>query len=130
MRQKSGGASDYQSDLGKQRSYLHSLPHRLLAFSISSPQSPHTRWRPGFAQALRSHTGQSYLVLLASFFLRVAEVFPNEASALRLVSAVLMEITQEWANNRKDLTMERARPVCLQPENLRERDLHQPVSRG
>jgi len=27
---------------------------------------------------------------------RVASLFPNEASLLRLVSAVLMEISEEW----------------------------------
>jgi transposase-like protein len=37
---------------------------------------------------------------------RVATLFPNEASALRLVSAVAMEISDEWETNRKYLTME------------------------
>jgi transposase-like protein len=37
---------------------------------------------------------------------RVAGLFPNEASALRLVSAVAMEISDEWETNRKYLTME------------------------
>jgi transposase-like protein len=32
-------------------------------------------------------------------------LFPNEASALRLVSAVLMEISEDWETNRKYLTM-------------------------
>ena len=32
---------------------------------------------------------------------RVATLFPNEASALRLVSAVLMEISEEWETNRR-----------------------------
>ena len=36
---------------------------------------------------------------------RVATLFPNEASALRLVSAVLMEISEEWETNRKYVTM-------------------------
>ena len=36
---------------------------------------------------------------------RVAGLFPNEASALRLVSAVLMEISEDWETNRKYLTM-------------------------
>jgi putative transposase len=36
---------------------------------------------------------------------RVAGLFPNQASALRLVSAVLMEISEEWETNRKYLTM-------------------------
>src|SRR4051794_3342082 len=37
---------------------------------------------------------------------RVAGLFPNEASALRLVSAVAIEISDEWETNRKYLTME------------------------
>jgi putative transposase len=37
---------------------------------------------------------------------RVAGLFPNEASALRLVSAVAMEISEDWETNRKYLTME------------------------
>lgn len=37
---------------------------------------------------------------------RVATLFPNEASALRLVSAVLMEISEEWETSRKYVTME------------------------
>jgi transposase-like protein len=39
---------------------------------------------------------------------RVAGLFPNEASALRLVSAVLMEISEDWETNRRYLTMEPA----------------------
>ena len=37
---------------------------------------------------------------------RVAGLFPNESSALRLVSAVAMEISEEWETSRKYLTME------------------------
>jgi transposase-like protein len=37
---------------------------------------------------------------------RVAGLSPNEASALRLVSAVAMEISDEWETSRKYLTME------------------------
>jgi transposase-like protein len=36
---------------------------------------------------------------------RVATLFPNEASCLRLVSAVLMEISEEWESGRVYLTM-------------------------
>jgi transposase-like protein len=39
---------------------------------------------------------------------RVAGLFPSDASALRLVSAVLMEISEDWETNRKYLTMEPA----------------------
>jgi transposase-like protein len=37
---------------------------------------------------------------------RVGGLFPNEASALRLVSAVAMEISQESQTNRKYLMTE------------------------
>jgi putative transposase len=36
---------------------------------------------------------------------RVAGLFPNDASLLRLVSAVLMEVSDEWETNRKYLAM-------------------------
>ena len=36
---------------------------------------------------------------------RVAGLFPNDASLLRLVSAVLMEVSEDWESNRKYLTM-------------------------
>lgn len=37
---------------------------------------------------------------------RVATLFPNEASALRLVTAVLMEVSEDWETNRTYLNME------------------------
>lgn len=37
---------------------------------------------------------------------RVATLFPNEQSALRLVTAVLMEISEDWETNRTYLNME------------------------
>ena len=37
---------------------------------------------------------------------RVATLFPNEQSALRLVTAVLMEISEDWETNRTYLCME------------------------
>ena len=37
---------------------------------------------------------------------RVATLFPNEASVLRLVSAVLNEISDDWETERSDLNME------------------------
>ncbi len=38
---------------------------------------------------------------------RVATLFPNEASLLRLVSAVLSEISDDWETERSYLNMER-----------------------
>jgi transposase-like protein len=37
---------------------------------------------------------------------RVARVFPNEASCLRLITAVVMEISEEWETGRTYLTIE------------------------
>jgi putative transposase len=37
---------------------------------------------------------------------RVASLFPNESSLLRLVSAILMEISEEWETSRKYLDLE------------------------
>jgi len=37
---------------------------------------------------------------------RVATLFPNEAALLRLVSAILMEVSEEWECGRKYLTLE------------------------
>lgn len=37
---------------------------------------------------------------------RVATLFPNEASCLRLVTAVAMEISQDWQTGRRYLNME------------------------
>jgi len=37
---------------------------------------------------------------------RVVSIFPSEASLLRLVSAVLMEVDEDWMSGRKYLTME------------------------
>jgi len=38
---------------------------------------------------------------------RVASIFPNEASCLRLVSAILMEISEEWESGKAYLTMDK-----------------------
>ena len=37
---------------------------------------------------------------------RVAGLFPNEASLLRLVSAVLMELSEEWEMGKRYLNMD------------------------
>jgi putative transposase len=39
---------------------------------------------------------------------RVASLFPNEASCLRLVSAILMEISEDWQTGKCYLTFEAA----------------------
>ena len=42
---------------------------------------------------------------------RVATLFPNEAALLRLVSAVLMEISEEWETDKIYLRMEDRSPA-------------------
>jgi transposase-like protein len=37
---------------------------------------------------------------------RVVSIFPSEVSLLRLASAVLMEVDEDWMSGRKYLTME------------------------
>ncbi|MEE8467906.1 MAG: transposase, partial [Planctomycetota bacterium] len=39
---------------------------------------------------------------------RVATLFPNEASLLRLVSAVLVEVSEEWETGKIYLSMDQA----------------------
>ena len=37
---------------------------------------------------------------------RVASLFPNDASLLRLVTAVLMELSEEWETGKRYVTFE------------------------
>ncbi len=37
---------------------------------------------------------------------RVIVIFPNDASCLRLVSALLMELSAEWEGGRADMTVD------------------------
>jgi transposase-like protein len=37
---------------------------------------------------------------------RVVNIFPNEASCLRLTSAILMEVDEEWQTGRRYLSFE------------------------
>ena len=48
---------------------------------------------------------------------RVATLFPNEASLLRLVTAVLSEISDDWESGKKYLTM----PDELEPKPEQQR---------
>jgi transposase-like protein len=43
---------------------------------------------------------------------RVATVFPNEASLLRLASAVLMEVREEWETGKIYLNVENSSSPC------------------
>jgi putative transposase len=44
---------------------------------------------------------------------RVAGIFPNEASLLRLVSARLMEISEDWETGKIYLNMQTDEPVSI-----------------
>ena len=63
---------------------------------------------------------------------RVAALFPNEASLLRLVSAVLAEISEEWETGRVYLTLDNTEPrrtaITSREENYR-KDVAQPEER-
>lgn len=45
---------------------------------------------------------------------RVAVLFPNEDSALRLVTAVLMEIHEEWVTSRQYLNMDELEELAVE----------------
>jgi transposase-like protein len=47
---------------------------------------------------------------------RVATLFPKEASLLRLASAVLSEISDDWETERAYLTMEARGPTSENPD--------------
>ena len=50
---------------------------------------------------------------------RVARLFPNEASLLRLVSAIEMEISEDWIAGKRYLNMETENES--QPANSKEK---------
>jgi len=69
------------------------------ALTVLSCPPPHRR-------RLRTTNGLERLNKEIKRRTRVATLFPNEASLLRLVSAVLGEISDEWEAQRTYLTME------------------------
>lgn len=52
---------------------------------------------------LRTHNGQERLNRELKRRTRVASIFPNEASLLRLATAVLMETVDEWQTEKRYL---------------------------
>jgi len=70
------------------------LPEGLLVFAF-----PTAHWR-----LLRTTNGLERLNQEIRRRTRVARLFPNEASCLRLVTAVVMEISEEWETGRAYLT--------------------------
>lgn len=72
------------------------LPEGLMVFSFPG----------GFRRQLRTTNGVERLHREVRRRARVVSIFPNPASCLRLVSAVLNEISEEWLTGRTYLTFE------------------------
>jgi putative transposase len=70
------------------------LPEGLIVFAF-----PEAHWR-----LIRTTNGLERLNQEIRRRTRVARLFPNEASCLRLVTAVVMEISEEWETGRAYLT--------------------------
>ncbi len=72
------------------------LPEGLIVFAF-----PPAHWR-----LIRTTNGLERLIQEIRRRTRVARLFPNEASCLRLVTAVVMEISEEWETGKAYLTFE------------------------
>jgi hypothetical protein len=69
-----------------------------------------------YRQSARTTNGVKCLKKEIKRRTRVATLFPNEASLLRLVSAVLGEISDEWEFQRTYPTMETRWPTTTNPQ--------------
>lgn len=74
----------------------NNLPEGLMVFSFPG----------GFRKWLRTTNGVERLHREVRRRARVVSIFPNQASCLRLVSAVLSEISEEWLTGRTYITFE------------------------
>ena len=74
----------------------NNLPEGLMVFSFPG----------GFQKLLRTTNGVERLHREVRRRARVVSIFPNKASCLRLVSAVLSEISEEWLTGRTYITFE------------------------
>ena len=72
------------------------IPEGLMVFSFPAAHRRRIRTANGLERLNREVRRRS----------RVAVLFPNEASCLRLVTAVLMEISDEWETNRTYLRLD------------------------
>jgi transposase-like protein len=75
---------------------VSNLPEGLMVFSFPG----------GFRRLLRTTNGVERLHREVRRRARVVSIFPNKASCLRLVSAVLSEISEEWLTGRTYITFE------------------------
>ena len=64
------------------------------------------RLPPSHRQRLRTTNMEERLNRELKRRTRVATLFPNEASLLRLVTAVLMEVSEEWETGKRYVTFE------------------------
>jgi hypothetical protein len=53
---------------------------------------------------------------------RVATLFPNEASLLRLVTAILIEVSEEWETGKRYVTFETKSTRSLSTQALLQKD--------
>ncbi len=83
-------AARYESDYSKLSQWLlDNVPEGLTVFNL--PESHHRKMRTtnGIERPIQQEIKRRT---------RIVRVFPNEASLLRLVSAILVEIDDEWSN--------------------------------
>jgi len=87
----------YRSVVPKLATWMEeTVPEGLMVFAF-----PAAHWR-----LLRTTNGLERLNQEVRRRTRVARLFPNEASCLRLVTAVVMEISEEWETGRAYLTFD------------------------
>jgi putative transposase len=87
----------YRSGAPKLATWMEeTLPEGLMVFVF-----PEAHWR-----RLRTTNGLERLNQEVRRRTRVARLFPNEASCLRLVTAVVMEISEDWETGKAYLTFE------------------------
>lgn len=87
----------YEKTASRLSSWMASnLPEGLMVFSFPG----------GFQRLLRTTNGVERLHREVRRRARVVSIFPNQASCLRLVSAVLCEISEEWLTGRTYINFE------------------------
>jgi len=87
----------YEKNASRLSNWMASnLPEGLMVFSFPG----------GFQRQLRTTNGVERLHREVRRRARVVSIFPNKAACLRLVSAVLSEISEEWLTGRTYITFE------------------------
>jgi len=97
QRRLSGAVEKYRDKAPKLSAWMEdNVPEGFAVFSLPA----------GHQRQMRTTNGLENLNRQIKRRTRVAGLFPNEESLLRLASAVLMEINDEWESGRVYLTME------------------------